>query len=118
MKHCIKGSNKAQKADAIKLSHLKTFTADPLLIPFYVEVEKCFKEKFELAVQEHMPFDEPNVKKLKEEIGRMNIAVQNLNSDYAQKLRKSFEKYERFAGSRTESHCPSRVVTVIPLINF
>lgn len=111
MKHCIKGSNKAQKADAIKLSHLKTFTADLLLIPFYVEVEKCFKEKFELAI-------EPNVKKLKEDIGRMNIAVQNLNSDYAQKLRKSLEKYERFAGSRTESHCPSRVVTVIPLVNF
>ena len=31
--------NKAQKADAIKLAHLKTFTAAPLLLSYYAEVE-------------------------------------------------------------------------------
>lgn len=87
--------NKGQKADAIKLSHLKTFTADPLLIPFYVEVEKGFKEKFESAVEEYMPFDEAKVKKLKEEIGRINLVLQKLSTEYAQKLHKSFEKYEK-----------------------
>ena len=36
--------NKSQKADAIKLAHLKTFTANPLLLPYYAEVEKTFKD--------------------------------------------------------------------------
>jgi hypothetical protein len=87
--------NKDQKADAIKLAHLKTFTADALLIPFYVELEKDFKNRFESAVQEYMPFNEQKREKLKAEIGRINLVLQKLNTDYANKLHNSFEKYER-----------------------
>ena len=87
--------NKDQKVDAIKLAHLKTFTADPLLIPFYVEVEKDFKNRFESAVQEYMPFDELKSKKLKEKIRQISLALPKLNTNYANKLNKSFEKYER-----------------------
>ena len=38
--------NKTQKADAIKLAHLKTFTAIPVLIPYYMQVGKDFEEQF------------------------------------------------------------------------
>jgi hypothetical protein len=39
--------SEAQKSDAIKLSHIKTFTADPLLLSYYGEVKRSFKEDFE-----------------------------------------------------------------------
>ncbi len=40
--------NKIKKADAIKLLHLKTFTANPFLISYYTEVENFFKELLKL----------------------------------------------------------------------
>jgi len=89
------GVNQGQKADAIKLSHLKTFTADPMLIPFYVEVEKNFKEQFELTTQEYLPLDEVKRRELQKKIGRIDVILGKLDKDYAKKLHRSFEKYER-----------------------
>ena len=48
--------NVTMKNDAIKLAHLRTFTAAPLLLPYYQEVEKIFKEEFEKAVKMYFPF--------------------------------------------------------------
>jgi len=87
--------NPAQKADAIRLSHLKTFTANPMLISFYTEVEKHFKEQFEEAVEEYKPFDKQKMEMLKREIDRIKSVVKKLNAEYAKILLKSFEKYER-----------------------
>ena len=42
--------NEIQKADAIKLAHLKTFTATPLLLPYYEVVEKDFEQQFDLSL--------------------------------------------------------------------
>ena len=50
--------NKAQKADAIKLAHFKTFTAAPVLLPYYIEVDKTFREEFDATVQQYFPFDD------------------------------------------------------------
>ena len=36
--------NKSQEADAVKLAHLKTFTASPLLLSYYREVEKTLNK--------------------------------------------------------------------------
>jgi hypothetical protein len=87
--------NRAQKADAIKLSHLKPFTADPSLIPFYKEVEKNFEQDFELISKQYSPFDEESRRRVKSEIKRAQLILGKLNRDYASKLLRSFEKYER-----------------------
>lgn len=93
---CTGGTiNKDQKAEAIRLAHLKTFTADPLLIPFYVEVEKHFGSRFEEAVREYAPFDESKRNELKEKINSVYLILGKLNKDYAGRLIRSFEKYER-----------------------
>src|SRR5437764_14930407 len=47
--------NQKQKANAIKLAHLKTFTAKPVLLSYYREVDKIFKDEFEAAVQKYAP---------------------------------------------------------------
>lgn len=87
--------NKHQKADAIKLAHLKPFTANPSLIPFYVEVEKHFEEQFEEVVREFAPFDANRCGTLKQEINKVYPVLGKLDPDYARKLLRSFEKYER-----------------------
>lgn len=86
--------NAIQKADAIKLSHLKPFTADSSLIPFYVEVEKTFERDFEVIAQENRPFDEVSCSRLKNTIKQTYPVLKKLDREYATKLLRSFEKYE------------------------
>jgi len=85
--------NKYQEADAIKLAHLKTFTAIPLLRPYYQEVELAFKEQFETAIKKYFPFDEAKRNELKGEIDRINLVIGKLDKEYAHALHKSLEGY-------------------------
>src|SRR5690349_456345 len=71
----FKEINNVQKADAIKLSHLKTFTADPLLLSYYSEVEKNFESQFEIIAKEYYPFDEIKREALMREIDRVNTIL-------------------------------------------
>lgn len=87
--------NKDQKADAIKLAHLKPFTADASLIPFYVEVEKNFEQQFESITKQYSPFDEAHCSLLKQQVKNVYPVLKKLDRDYASKLLRSFEKYER-----------------------
>ena len=85
--------NKNQEADAIKLAHLKSFTAIPLLLPYYGEVEKTFKEQFETAIKKYFPFDEAKRNELKGEIDKVNLVIGKLDNEYALALHKSLEGY-------------------------
>jgi len=87
--------NKTQKADAIKLSHLKTFTAIPLLHPYYVEVEKSFKEQFEATVEKYYPFDEDKRNALENEMQKTNMVIRKLNKEYARALHESLKGYAK-----------------------
>ena len=87
--------NKAQKGEAIKLSHLKTFTADPLLVPYYIEVEKNFREKFEETIKLFLPCDEVKRNMLKREIDRVNKLISGLDQEYAAALHKSLDGYAK-----------------------
>ena len=89
------GISKAQKADAISLSHLKSYTANSALLPFYREVEKNFEEQFELAVKEYSPFDKEKMQQLKKDVERVKLIVSKLDPQYGSILLRSFEKYER-----------------------
>lgn len=85
--------NKIKKADAIKLSHLKTFTANPLLLSYYNEVEKNFEELFEAAIRKYFPFDTTERIELKKEMVRVNHVIEKLDKNYAHALNESLEKY-------------------------
>ena len=85
--------NKIKKGDAIKLSHLKTFTENPLLIPYYIEVEKNFKELFESAIRQYFPFDEAKRIALKREMVKVNHVIEKLDKNYVQALNESLAKY-------------------------
>ncbi|MEO8771287.1 MAG: hypothetical protein ABI402_14425 [Ferruginibacter sp.] len=87
--------NEAQKADAIKLAHLKTYTANPALLSYYLEVEKEFKEEFETTVKAYYPFDDIKRNALKREMKRIGLIILKLDKGYADLLRKSLEGYAR-----------------------
>lgn len=87
--------NKAQKADAIKLAHLKTFTAMPLLLSYYSEVDKGFKEQFEYAVKKYFPFDKDKRDEIKGEMNKINLIISKLDPAYATALHTSLEKFVR-----------------------
>jgi hypothetical protein len=95
--------NEKQKRDAIKLAHLKTFTADPLLLPYYQEVEKQFAEQFDATAAKYFPFDEANRSRLKEEIGRVNDVIGKLDEFYGQRLSKSLQGYAHHVKRATHS---------------
>ena len=95
--------NKYQKADAIKLAHLKTFTATPLLRPYFAEVEKTFKEQFETSVKKYFPFDDAKRNDLKKEIESVNRIIGKLDKEYARALHKSLDGYARHVRKATHS---------------
>lgn len=85
--------NEVQKADAIKLAHLKTFTANPILHEYYEEVDKTFETQFDLIVKAYSPFDENKRSDLKYEIERVNLIIAKLENFYGETLHKSLEGY-------------------------
>ena len=85
--------NKAQKSDAIKLAHIKTFTAVPELQPYFKEAEKNFKENFEQIAEQYYPFDEVHRNLLKLEIQNIQKIIAKLNPSYGKALSKSLERY-------------------------
>jgi SPX domain protein involved in polyphosphate accumulation len=85
--------NKVQKADAIKLAHLKTFTANPLLLPYYAEVEKIFREQFDATVEKYFPFEESQRSALMKELTKVHQVMGKLSKDDAHALNKSLEGY-------------------------
>lgn len=95
--------NRSQKADAIKLAHLKTFTAMPLLLPYYAEVEKDFKRTFEEAIQKYFPFDEDKRNELKKEMDKTILVISKLDKEYAEALGISFERYAKHVKKASHS---------------
>ena len=85
--------NKTQKSDAIKLAHIKTFTAVPELQPYFKEAEKNFKENFEEIAKQYYPFDEVHRNLLKLEIQHIQKIIAKLSPSYGKALSKSLERY-------------------------
>ncbi len=95
--------DKQQKADAVKLAHLKTFTAAPILIPYYTEVEKKFREQFEASVSHYFPFNETKRLELKKETDKVNRIIGKLDKEYALALHTSLEKYAKHVKNAAHS---------------
>jgi hypothetical protein len=85
--------NKTQKIDAIKLAHIKTFTAIPELQPYYKAAENNFKENFEQIAHQYYPYDEAHRYLLKLEIGNIQKIIAKLDPSFGTALTKSLERY-------------------------
>ncbi len=85
--------SKSEKADAIKMAHMKTFTADPLLLEYYKEVEKDFNSYFDSVEKKYTPFNDTNKEALKEQIDLVNKVISKLDEEYAKTLHRSLSGY-------------------------
>ena len=85
--------DKAGKADAIKLAHLKTFTADGLLLSYYNDAEIDFKKHFEEIVKQFAPFDDVKRGQLQKKIESVKVIIAKLNKEFALTLYASLSKY-------------------------
>jgi hypothetical protein len=85
--------NEWEKSDAIKLAHLKTYSANPLLIPYYKEVEQVFEKNFEGMAKKFAPFDEPKRAMMQKEIDEVNDVIAKLDNAFALTLHTSLAGY-------------------------
>lgn len=95
--------NPAKKKDAIRLAHLKTFTAVPLLKPYYTEVEKTFADEFEKTATEYYPFDEQRRAALQAELYKVDGLMHKLDKNFAEALQKSLQRYATHVKRSTHS---------------
>jgi len=84
---------KREKAETVKLAHLKTFTADPLLLSYYQEVDKNFTAYFEIILKKYAPFDDAKREELKTEINTLNSVIAKLDKQFARTLLRSLSNY-------------------------
>ncbi|HEV8513780.1 MAG TPA: hypothetical protein VGQ59_10905 [Cyclobacteriaceae bacterium] len=82
-----------KKVDAIKLAHLKTFTAPLSLIPYYKEVDKTFKHDFQLYEKIYTPINDANAALLQNKIDLINNVIAKLDDKFAFALHASLISY-------------------------
>ncbi len=85
--------SEARKADALHLAHLKTFSADPRLRPYYQEAERRFAENLEQALQQYSPYTEENRAALNRQILEVNALLGKLEPGYGLALHHSLSSY-------------------------
>lgn len=93
------GIDRREKADAIELSHLRTFTSPPILHPYYKEVEKIFEEELEKMIQQYCPMGELQEQALKEEVEKVYEVLDQLDQNFRLELWISLDSYARHVGS-------------------
>ena len=89
----VNGGGLNSQADAIKLAHLKTFTAVPFLVDYFMEVELNFVSNFEEVARKYAPFTDQTRSELKQEILAINAVIEKLDKNFGASLKSSLVKY-------------------------
>ena len=84
-----------EKAEAVELSHLKTFTSEPLLRDYYKAVENVFQQNFEVTIAKYSPFDDAKRSALKDEIDALSTVFAKLDKPFAEALHDSLSGYAK-----------------------
>jgi anaerobic ribonucleoside-triphosphate reductase len=86
--------DKAEKKEAIKLEHIKTFSADLLLKEFYKEADKVFKNNLEQINKSLPEGREPRETALKNELMKLEKVVIKLGENYTSAMRRSMKSFK------------------------
>ncbi|GAA0195686.1 hypothetical protein GCM10009122_59930 [Fulvivirga kasyanovii] len=89
---------KSEKAEAIELSHLRTFTAPPTLQPYYREVEKVFQRDLERLIDKYSPITEEQQEALQEEAESVYAILDKLDENFKLDMVISLKSYARHVG--------------------
>lgn len=86
--------NPSEKADAVRLAHLRTFTSPKSLQEFYEKVDQRFDERFD-TLHSRLTMDNENDKTLyiKAQIEIAHKVLEKLDKDIAASLEESFSSF-------------------------
>ncbi len=86
--------DEAEKKSAIKISHIKTYSCDPLLTSFYAEADKLF-EKNMLQLDKDLPVKkEERVAAIKKELLNLEKIVLKLGKEYTTVMHRSMKSFK------------------------
>lgn len=79
---------------AVKLTHIKTFSCDPVLADYYAEVDKNFETAL-LEISDHLPDDkDPREIAIKRELYKLENLLHKLDKRYAAIMHDSLRSYK------------------------
>lgn len=91
-----KGIDEAEKKAVVKLTHIKTFSCNPLLADFYKEEEIVF-EKTVTDLDNELPQNkEERTRTICRELNKLEPLLKKLEPSYVYVLRNSMESYKRY----------------------
>jgi hypothetical protein len=82
------------KEDAVKLTHLRTFSAEPELQFYYMELEKVFQKEMDELIQRYYPLDSEKRKSIVAEINEANTILEHVDKEFAFLFKHSMKTYE------------------------
>ncbi len=86
--------DKAEKKEAVKLEHIKTFSADPLLAEFYKEADKVFKNNLE-QLDKNLPKEKSSREAaIKKELTKLENIISKLGDDYTSVMHRSMKSFK------------------------
>jgi len=86
--------DEAERKSAIKFSHIKTYSCDPLLTSFYEAADKVF-EKNMLQLDKDLPVkNEERVTAIKKELSNLEKIVLKLGKDYTTVMHRSMKSFK------------------------
>ncbi len=87
--------SKHEKSESIKLSHLRTYTSDPLLHNYYSEAEKVFEENFD-SIMAALPSEWKDKEDfLEKELVQLRTVLPKVNDVYARELVNSLKSFAK-----------------------
>lgn len=84
-----------EKADAIRLAHLRTYTSKPILHNYYKEVDKCFKDDFDLILSQLPEEWKEKEQFLENRLTNLDPVLQKLDTVYAEELITSLKSFAK-----------------------
>jgi len=104
--------DEAEKISAIKFAHTKTFSAEPLLIEFYREVDKVFENNL-AQLDKDLPIDKAGRETaIKWEIVNLEKIVLRLGKKYKSHMHQSMKSFKEHV---SKAHHNVLVDFIIPL---
>ncbi len=86
--------DKSEKKSAIKFSHIKTYSSDPLLAEFYKEADNVFKHNIEQLDKELPDEKEQRGTVIKNELLKLEKIVLKRGQDYASTMHRSMNSFK------------------------
>ena len=81
-----------ERNDAIEMAHLRTYTSDPLLRPYYKLAEESFTTNLNALSIQFDPLD-GNQKSIENRLKKIYALLEKLNPEYSRMMKESLKSY-------------------------